>query len=208
MMQLGTDPPPTATTPATTSDAFERAQIKKLEKLIKMKQLKIRYFTDMIEVETFDKDVTDAAELESLIKEKAKSELEFAIQMGELKVLFPCPVPCCQHANANGINSFRTTQKRPAESPILPAKLILNNNTKDKKSKPKKGTTPNVDSQIANPAKKTKQESKIVIHKTSNENILNDNVIPTSNAFAGLGLDETDSADNDVSIEDTLPPPR
>ncbi|GFR11194.1 nucleic-acid-binding protein from transposon X-element [Trichonephila clavata] len=139
MMQLGTDPPPTATT----SDAFERcAQIKKL---IKMKQLKIRYFTDMIEVETFDKDVTDAAELESLIKEKAKAELEFAIQM---------------------------------------------------------------DSQIANPAKKTKQESKIVIHKTSNENILNDNVILTSNAFVGLGLDETDSADNDVSIEDTLPAPK
>ncbi|GFQ72069.1 hypothetical protein TNCT_644401 [Trichonephila clavata] len=115
MMQLGTDPPPTATTPATTFDAFERcAQIKKREKLIKMKQLRIRYFTDMIDIETFDKDFTDAAELESLIKEKAKAELEFAIQMGELKVLFPCPVPCCQHTNANGINSFRTTQKRPA----------------------------------------------------------------------------------------------
>ncbi|GFR06810.1 hypothetical protein TNCT_247351 [Trichonephila clavata] len=125
-----------------------------------------------------------------------------------MKVLFPCPVPCCQHSNANGNNSFRTTQKRPVESPIQPAKYILNNNTKDKKSKPKKGTAPNVDSQIANPAKKTKQESKIVKHKTSNENILNDNVIPTSNAFADLGLDETDSTDNHVSIEDTLPPPR
>ncbi|GFQ76220.1 hypothetical protein TNCT_392251 [Trichonephila clavata] len=199
-MQLGTEP-----LLATTSDPLEHcAQIKKREKLINIKQLRIRYLVDMIEIETFDKDITDASEIESLIKEKAKAELEFAIQMGELKVLFPCPVPCCQHTNANEINSFRTTQKRPAESPILPAKLIINNNNKNvKKLKPQKWTTSKVDSQTTNPAKKTKQESKISLDKISN-----DSVIPTSNAFASLGIDEVDSADNDVSIEDTLPSPK
>ncbi|GFQ98482.1 hypothetical protein TNCT_263621 [Trichonephila clavata] len=141
MMQLGTDPPPTATTPATTSDAFERcAQIKKLEKLIKMKQLKIRYFTDMIEVETFDKDVADAAELESLIKEKTKAELEFAIQMVEFKVLFPCPAPFCQHANANGINSFPAQHKKDQKSPqFCRQNLSLTTTQKIKNQNRKKG---------------------------------------------------------------------
>ncbi|GFR10168.1 hypothetical protein TNCT_107831, partial [Trichonephila clavata] len=71
------------------------------------------------------------------------------------------------------------------------------------KRQKRKGTTPNVDSQITNPAKKTKQESKI-----ANDKISNDSVISTSNAFAGLGIDEVDSADNDISIEDTLPTPK
>ncbi|GFQ80878.1 hypothetical protein TNCT_368301 [Trichonephila clavata] len=70
---------------------------------------------------------------------EGKAELELPskwVSEGSL----PCPVPCC-HTLMRTVNSFRTTQKRPAESPILPAKLILNNNTKDKKSKPKRDYT-------------------------------------------------------------------
>ncbi|GFY53719.1 hypothetical protein TNIN_332551 [Trichonephila inaurata madagascariensis] len=61
-------------------------------------------------------------------------------ELGELKVLFPCPIQCCTHKNSNGPNSFRPKQKRPAESPILPATLILDKkqekpNIVNKKSK-------------------------------------------------------------------------
>ncbi|GFX03381.1 putative RNA-directed DNA polymerase from transposon X-element [Trichonephila clavipes] len=55
---------------------------KNTEKLIKMKELQIMYLQDLIEIETFDKDITDAAQLEALIKEKAQAELEFAVRMG------------------------------------------------------------------------------------------------------------------------------
>ncbi|GFT26310.1 hypothetical protein TNCV_263591 [Trichonephila clavipes] len=81
---------------------------------------------DFIEIETFDKDCTDASQLSALIK-KANTELEYATALGELKVLYPCPVKSCQHNKGNGINSFRPKNKRPAESPILPATLILEN---------------------------------------------------------------------------------
>ncbi|GFX65165.1 hypothetical protein TNCV_4820561 [Trichonephila clavipes] len=86
---------------------------------------RVKYLQDLIEIETFDKDITDAAQLEALIKEKAQAELEFTVRMGELKVLFPCPIQCCTQKNSNRPNSFRPQQKRPAESPILPATLIL-----------------------------------------------------------------------------------
>ncbi|GFW80280.1 RNA-directed DNA polymerase from mobile element jockey [Trichonephila clavipes] len=62
---------------------------------------------DFIEIETFDKDCTDASQLSALIKEKANTELEYATALGELKVLYPCPVKSCQHNKGNGINSFR-----------------------------------------------------------------------------------------------------
>ncbi|GFW12196.1 hypothetical protein TNCV_5111411 [Trichonephila clavipes] len=102
-MQLGTEIPPAALAPANLQT------------------------DDFIEIETFDKDCTDASQLSALIKEKANTELEYATALGELKVLYPCPVKSCQHNKGNGINSFRPKNKRPAESPILPATLILEN---------------------------------------------------------------------------------
>ncbi|GFQ89945.1 hypothetical protein TNCT_450331 [Trichonephila clavata] len=98
-----------------------------------MKAVRIRCHQELIDIETYDKEVTDSAQLKALIVEKAQEELDYAIKMGELKVLFPCPVKSCQ-VHKNGINSFRTSfnntlvqqqTKRPAEPPILPAKLIL-----------------------------------------------------------------------------------
>ncbi|GFU72144.1 hypothetical protein TNCV_3050041 [Trichonephila clavipes] len=95
--------------------------------------------------------ITDAAQLEAFIKQKAQAELEFAIRM--------------------------------AESPILPATLILDKkqekpNIVNKKSK--KGSTPKAETNNKNPVKKTKQDS----------DQSRDDVIPTKNAFAGLATGE------------------
>ncbi|GFW61670.1 uncharacterized protein TNCV_3706051 [Trichonephila clavipes] len=57
------------------------AQIKSTTKLIKIKELQIKYLQDLIEIETFDKDITDAAQLEALLKKKAQIELEFAVRI-------------------------------------------------------------------------------------------------------------------------------
>ncbi|GFU73144.1 nucleic-acid-binding protein from transposon X-element [Trichonephila clavipes] len=84
------------------------------------------------EIETFDKDTVDTDQLAALIKEKATTELEFATTMGELRILFPCPAKSCNHAKANGTNPSRNNHKRPAESPILPATLVLGKNPKKK----------------------------------------------------------------------------
>ncbi|GFX06406.1 hypothetical protein TNCV_2939341 [Trichonephila clavipes] len=163
-------------------------------------QLRIKYLQDLIEIETLDKDIRDAAQLEALIKEKVQAELEFAVRMGELKVLFPCPIHCCTHKNRNGPNSFRTKQKRPAESPILPATLILDK----KQEKPnivnktiEKGSTPKAETKNKNPAKKTKQDS----------DQSRDDVIPTKNAFAGLAIDEPEIvvADKTAQVADLSP---
>ncbi|GFT37759.1 hypothetical protein TNCV_4128411 [Trichonephila clavipes] len=125
-MQLGSEIPPAALAPASLPID---AQFKSFEKLIKIKDLRIKYLQDLIEIETFDKDSTDAAQLSALIKEKANTELEYATKLGELKVLFPCPVKSCPHNKANGINSYRNKNKRPTESPILPATLIPDKKT-------------------------------------------------------------------------------
>ncbi|GFY15049.1 hypothetical protein TNCV_4493021 [Trichonephila clavipes] len=74
------------------------AQIKNLEKLSKINDLRIKCLQDFIEIETFDKNSTDATQLAALIKEKAANELEYATTMGELKVLFPCPIKSCTNA--------------------------------------------------------------------------------------------------------------
>ncbi|GFW38919.1 hypothetical protein TNCV_1818601 [Trichonephila clavipes] len=146
------------------------------EKLSKIKDRRIKYLQDLIEIETFDKDTVDAAQLAALIKEKANTELEYATTIGELKVLFPCPVKSCTHSKANGINPFRNKNKRPAESPILPATLVLEKNPKvqnnSKTNKNEKTTK--------NPAKKKKQEQKTAV----------DPIIPTNNSFASLVLDD------------------
>ncbi|GFY53361.1 hypothetical protein TNIN_373621 [Trichonephila inaurata madagascariensis] len=173
-MQLGTESPPNAH--AIHSIDAQCAQIKAIEKLIKIKELQIKYLQDLIEIETFDKDSTHAA----LIKEKANTELEYATKLGELKVLFPCPVKSCTHSKANGINSFRNKHKRPTESPILPATLILDKNAK------KSNKNSKIDKPIKNPVRKTRQESKNAV----------DDIIPTKNSFASLVIQDAAEATN------------
>ncbi|GFX56059.1 hypothetical protein TNCV_1953791 [Trichonephila clavipes] len=74
-MQQGTEHPSAARESITnpTSLLAHYAQIKSTEKLIQIKELRIKYLQDLIEIETFDKDITDAAQLEALIKEKAEA---------------------------------------------------------------------------------------------------------------------------------------
>ncbi|GFY40752.1 hypothetical protein TNIN_213561 [Trichonephila inaurata madagascariensis] len=104
VMLLGTESPPaTFANPTSTAHC---AQIKSIEKLTKIKELRIRYLQDLIEIETFDKKSTDAAQLAFLIKEKTNTELEYTTKLSELKVLFPCPVNSCKHNTTNEINSF------------------------------------------------------------------------------------------------------
>ncbi|GFT88380.1 nucleic-acid-binding protein from transposon X-element [Trichonephila clavipes] len=141
------------------------------------------------DIETFDKDTVDADQLAALIKEKATTELEFATTMGELKVLFPCPAKSCNHAKANGINPLRNKHKRPAESPILPATLVLEKNPKVQNTK-----NNNKNEKTAkNPAKKKKQDQKTVV----------DPIIPKNNSFASLVLDDdADPQDESPMMED------
>ncbi|GFY54479.1 hypothetical protein TNIN_250071 [Trichonephila inaurata madagascariensis] len=95
VMQLGTEHPPATHASATnpTSSFAHCAQIKSTEKLIKIKELRIKYLQDLIEVETFNKDITDAAQLEALIKEKAQTELEFVVRMVSCESSLSLPYP-------------------------------------------------------------------------------------------------------------------
>ncbi|GFW06386.1 nucleic-acid-binding protein from transposon X-element [Trichonephila clavipes] len=172
------------------SAAAHCAQIKTLEKLSKIKERRIKYLQDLVEIETFDKDTVDTDQLAALIKEKATTELEYATNMGELKVLFPCPAKSCIHSKANGINPLRNKHKRPAESPILPATLVLEKNPKVQISK----NNNNKNEKLAkNPAKKKKQDQKTVV----------DPIIPTNNSFASLVLDDAaDPQDESPMVED------
>ncbi|GFW58598.1 hypothetical protein TNCV_1579301 [Trichonephila clavipes] len=135
-MQLGTEIPPAALAPANLLSDVRCAQIKTIENLIKIKDSRIKYLQDLIDIETFDKDCLDASQLSALIKEKANTELEYATALGELKVLYPCPIKSCHHNKGNGFNSFRPKNERPAESPILPATLILENKNNSNSKKP------------------------------------------------------------------------
>ncbi|GFY09403.1 uncharacterized protein TNCV_1942131 [Trichonephila clavipes] len=64
--------------PANLQSDVRCAQIKTIEKLIKIKDSRIKYLQDLIEIETFDKDCLDASQLSALIKEKANTELKYA----------------------------------------------------------------------------------------------------------------------------------
>ncbi|GFW59083.1 hypothetical protein TNCV_2780141 [Trichonephila clavipes] len=191
-MRLGTEIPPAALAPANLQTDVRCAQIKTIEKLLRIKDLRIKYLQDFIEIETFDKDCTDASQLSALIKEKANTELEYASALGELKVLYPCPVKSCQHNKGNGINSFRPKNKRPAESPILPATLILENKTNTNSKKVNKTNQKNNGKSTKNPAKKPKQDLKIQ----------EDAIIPTKNSFASLAID--DPVDNAIESENPM----
>ncbi|GFW62802.1 hypothetical protein TNCV_3274771 [Trichonephila clavipes] len=93
------------------SAAAHCAQIKNSGKTFKIKERRIKYLQDLVEIETFDKDTVDTDQLAALIKEKATTELEFATTMGELRILFPCPAQGCNHAKANGTNPSRNNHK-------------------------------------------------------------------------------------------------
>ncbi|GFS36571.1 hypothetical protein TNIN_389331 [Trichonephila inaurata madagascariensis] len=135
--------------------------------------------------------------MEALIKEKAQTELEFAVRMGELKVLFPCPIQCCIHKNSKATNSFRSkhTHKRDQQSPqFCRQHLFWIRNRKNQillTKNRKKASTPKAETNDKNPAKKTKQDC----------DQSRDDVIPTKNAFAGLAIEEPEIVVTDKTAQ-------
>ncbi|GFT16202.1 hypothetical protein TNCV_613311 [Trichonephila clavipes] len=114
------------------------ARIRTLQKLIRYAETRIRYQQELIDIETFDQRDTDAAQLQSYMHAKGATELDYNMKLGELKLLFPCPVKNCNHNTTNGLNATRL-RKRAAESCILPASF--NPNTKETNSNSKKSKT-------------------------------------------------------------------
>ncbi|GFT73216.1 nucleic-acid-binding protein from transposon X-element [Trichonephila clavipes] len=142
--------------------------------------------------DTFDKDCLDALQLSALIKEKANTELEYATALGELKVLYPCPIKSCHHNKGNGFNSFRPKNERPAESPILPATLILENKNNSNSKKPTNQSKKTNSKTTKNPANKPKQDPKIQ----------EDAIVPTKNSFASLEIDNNTNENDKRMVED------
>ncbi|GFR28775.1 hypothetical protein TNCT_216061 [Trichonephila clavata] len=66
------------------------------------------------------------------------------MNMGELKLFFPCQVKNCSHNTTNGLNATRSLRKRAAESCILPATFNPQfRETTSKKPKPNETTNKN-----------------------------------------------------------------
>ncbi|GFV89439.1 transposable element Tcb2 transposase [Trichonephila clavipes] len=119
---------------------------------------------------------TDAAQLQSYIHAKGATELDYNLKLGELKLLFPCPVKNCNHNTTNGLNATRH-KKRAAESCILPASF--NPYSKETNST----------------SKKTKTNDKDTCNNTaeiSNRKELPENTIPVNNPFSVLTIDDND----------------
>ncbi|GFW84508.1 hypothetical protein TNCV_456891 [Trichonephila clavipes] len=114
------------------------ARIRTLQKLIRYAETRIRYQQELIDIETFDQRDTDAAQLQSYIHAKGATELDYNMKLGELKLLFPCPVKNCNNNTTNGFNATRL-RKRAAESCIRPA--TFNPITKETNSNSKKPKT-------------------------------------------------------------------
>ncbi|GFU99400.1 hypothetical protein TNCV_2501231 [Trichonephila clavipes] len=93
------------------SAAAHCAQIKTLEKLSKIKERRIKYLQDLVEIETFDKDTVDTDQLAALIKEKATTELEFATTMGELRILLLALLRAATTQRRTGLTRHATTTK-------------------------------------------------------------------------------------------------
>ncbi|GFQ69511.1 hypothetical protein TNCT_357501 [Trichonephila clavata] len=90
--------------------------------MVRYADTKVRFQQECIDIEMFDRRDTDTVHLESLISEKGTAELQIGIHLGELKSLFPCPVPNCSHNSTNRLNALKSSyKKRMAESCILPA---------------------------------------------------------------------------------------
>ncbi|GFU51987.1 hypothetical protein TNCV_3734881 [Trichonephila clavipes] len=112
-------------------------------KLIRYAETRIRHQQELIDIETFDQRDTDAAQLQSYIHAKGATELDYNLKLGELKLLFPCPV---KTATTNGLNATRL-RKRAAESCILPASFdphTKETNSNSKKSKTNDKSTSNI----------------------------------------------------------------
>ncbi|GFR30758.1 hypothetical protein TNCT_572721 [Trichonephila clavata] len=99
------------------------ARTRTLQKSMRQAESNRRFQLELIEVETFDPRDTDAAQLQSYIHAKGAAELDYNMEMGELKLYFPCPIKNCSHNTTNGLNATRSLKKRAAESCILPATL-------------------------------------------------------------------------------------
>ncbi|GFT88423.1 hypothetical protein TNCV_1294451 [Trichonephila clavipes] len=152
------------------------ASIRSLQKLIRYAETRIRYQQELIDIETFDQRDTDAAQLQSYIHAKGATELDCNLKLGELKLLFPCPVKNCNHNTTNGLNATRH-KKRAAESCILPASF--NPYSKETNST----------------SKKTKTNDKDTCNNTAeinNRKELPENTIPVNNPFSVLTIDDDD----------------
>ncbi|GFV78087.1 nucleic-acid-binding protein from transposon X-element [Trichonephila clavipes] len=152
------------------------ARIRSLQKLIRYAETRIRYQQELIDIETFDQRDTDATQLQSYIHAKGATELDYNLKLGELKLLFPCPVQNCNHNTTNGLNATRH-KKRAAESCILPASF--NPYSKETNSTSKKSKTNNKDT-CSNTA------------EISNRKELPENTIPVNNPFSVLTIDDDD----------------
>ncbi|GFT94189.1 nucleic-acid-binding protein from transposon X-element [Trichonephila clavipes] len=139
-------------------------------------ETRIRYQQELIDIETFDQRDTDAAQLQSYIHAKGATELDCNLKLGELKLLFPCPVKNCNHNTTNGLNATRH-KKRAAESCILPASFnpyFKNTNSTSKKTKTNDKDTCNNTAEI------------------NNRKELPENTIPVNNPFSVLTIDDDD----------------
>ncbi|GFY19481.1 hypothetical protein TNCV_4646551 [Trichonephila clavipes] len=152
------------------------ARIRSLQKLIRYAETRIRYQQELIDIETFDQRDTDAAQLQSYIHAKGATELDCNLKLGELKLLFPCPVKNCNRNTTNGLNATRH-KKRAAESCILPASF--NPYSKETNST----------------SKKTKTNDKDTCNNTAeinNRKELPENTIPVNIPFSVLTIDDDD----------------
>ncbi|GFW11712.1 uncharacterized protein LOC103524116 [Trichonephila clavipes] len=91
-MQLGTEHPPVPThSPPTQRSLAHCAQIKNTGKLIKIKEIRIMYLQDLIEIETFDKYITECCSAASNIEEH-RAITTLLKQKGEEFYTIPSPV--------------------------------------------------------------------------------------------------------------------
>ncbi|GFY47656.1 hypothetical protein TNIN_104731 [Trichonephila inaurata madagascariensis] len=121
--------------------------------------------------------ITDAAQLEALIKEKAQAELEFAVRIGELKVLFPCPSSAAPTKTRTGLTRFDLNKKDQQSPQFCRQHLSWIRNRK-------------------NPILLTKIKKRPSTPKaeTNNKN-------PAKHAFAGLAIDEPEIVATDKTAQ-------
>ncbi|GFW69125.1 hypothetical protein TNCV_511701 [Trichonephila clavipes] len=152
------------------------ARIRTLQKLIRYAETRIRYQQEFIDIyiETFDQRDTDAAQLQSYIHAKGATKLDYNLKLGELKLLFPCPVKNCNHNTTNGLNAT-CLRKRAEESCILPASF--DPHTKETNSNSKKSKTND---------KSTSNNTEKIINRKE----LPENTIPVNNPFSVLTIED------------------
>ncbi|GFR20788.1 nucleic-acid-binding protein from transposon X-element [Trichonephila clavata] len=165
--------------------------------MVRYADSKVRFQQECIDIEMFDRRDTDPVHLESLIREKGTAELQIGIHLGELKSLFPCPVPNCSHNSTNGLNALKTSyRKRMAESCILPATF---NPDKPETTQAKKHC-------LTAPLAETKKPNKKQPRNKSSKPISlpQVDITPVQNKFAALATidDNPEPASSDQTIQD------